>query len=55
MEATALSGYETWIIKGNDEVVEREIMDGAIWKIKRTKVKEAGLIVIVQWSSSPVE
>mgnify|MGYP000715025704 CR=1 FL=1 len=37
MEATALSGYETWIIKGNDEVVEREIMDELFGRLKGQK------------------
>lgn len=34
MEATALSGYEKWILKGNDEIVEREILDELLGRLR---------------------
>jgi len=37
MEATALSGYESWVPKGNDEVMEKEIIDELFGRLRAQK------------------
>ncbi len=34
MESTALSGYDNWKLTGNDEVVEREVMEELFGRLK---------------------
>lgn len=34
MEATTLSNYERWVLRGNDEVMEREILDDLFGRLR---------------------